>query len=68
LNGTFEESEDSITPNRLQVGDARTPGYNSELNHPAEIVPLDNPSATKVGGMVRARVLVDGRPVAISSL
>ena len=48
----------------IQVGDARTPGYDAVLNYPAEIVPLDNPYALKVGGVVRARVLVDGRPVA----
>ena len=48
----------------IQVGDARTPGFDAVLNYPAEIVPLDNPYATKVGGVVRARVLVDGRPVA----
>ena len=48
----------------LQVGDARTPGFDTVLGYPAEVVPLDNPYATKVGGVVRARTLVDGRPVA----
>lgn len=48
----------------LQVGDARTPGFYTALTYRAEIVPLDNPYATKVGEVVRARVLVDGRRVA----
>lgn len=34
------------------------------LNYPAEIVPLDNPYAMKAGGLVRVRVLVDGRSIA----
>ena len=48
----------------IQVGDARTPGFDTVLGYPAEIVPLDNPYATKVGGVVRVRALVDGRPAA----
>ena len=48
----------------LQVGDARTPGFDTALGYPAELVPLDNPYATKVGGTLRVRALVDGRSVA----
>lgn len=48
----------------LQVGDPRTTGFDVALGYPAELVALDNPYATKVGGAVRVRALVDGRPVA----
>ena len=48
----------------LQVGDTRTTGFDAVLGYPAELVPLDNPYATKVGGAVRVRALVDGRPTA----
>ena len=48
----------------LQVGDARTGGFDAALGHPAELVPLDNPYALKVGDTLRVRALVDGRPVA----
>ena len=47
----------------LQVGEARTAGFDAVLGYPAELVPLDNPYAAKVGGAVRVRALVDGRPV-----
>jgi uncharacterized GH25 family protein len=46
----------------IQVGDARTSGFDAVLGYPAELVPLDNPYAAKVGGVVRVRTLVDGRP------
>jgi len=64
LNTPSHERYSKHVKTLIQVGDARTPGYDTVLNYPAEIVPLDNPYATKVGGVVRARVLVDGRPVA----
>lgn len=48
----------------LQVGDARTGGFDAALGHPAELVPLDNPYALKVGDTLRVRALVDGKPVA----
>ncbi len=47
----------------LQAGNARTPGFDMALGYPAEVVPLDNPYALKVGQTVRVRTLVDGRPV-----
>jgi len=64
LNTPSHERYSKHVKTLIQVGDARTPGYDAVLNYPAEIVPLDNPYALKVGGVVRARVLVDGRPVA----
>ena len=48
----------------LQVGDTRTTGFDAVLGYPAELIPLDNPYATKVGGAVRVRTLVDSRPTA----
>ena len=47
-----------------QVGDARTAGFDTVLGYPAELVPLDNPYATKAGGRLRLRTIVDGRAVA----
>jgi uncharacterized GH25 family protein len=46
----------------IQVGDTRTSGFDAVLGYPAELVPLDNPYAAKVGGVVRVRTLVDKRP------
>jgi len=48
----------------FQVGDARTDGYATALDYPAEIVPLDNPYALARGGTLRLRCLVDGKPAA----
>lgn len=47
----------------LQVGEQRTDGYATELGYPAEIVPLANPYAMRVGEVLRVRTLVDGRAV-----
>lgn len=46
----------------LQVGDTRTDGYATVLGYPAELVPLDNPYTLRVGGTLRVRALVDGKP------
>lgn len=48
----------------VQVGDARTEGFQTALGYPAELVPLDNPYALRPGGVLRVRALVEGRPVA----
>ena len=48
----------------VQVGDVRSEGYQTTLGYPAELVPLDNPYALGVGGVLRVRALVEGRPVA----
>lgn len=47
----------------VQAGDARTGGFDTVLGYPAELVPLENPYAVKVGGTLRVRTLVDGKPV-----
>ena len=48
----------------FQVGDRRTDGFDVELGYPAEIVLLNNPYTLQVGGELRVRCLVDGKPVA----
>lgn len=52
----------------LQVGDTRTDAYAVVLGYPAEIVPLSNPYAAKVGDTLSVRALVDGKPVASQML
>jgi uncharacterized GH25 family protein len=64
LNTPSHERYSKHVKTLIQVGDARTPGFDAVLNYPAEIVPLDNPYMTKTGGAMRVRVLVDGRPSA----
>ena len=48
----------------FQVGAARTGHFGTVLGHTAEIVPLDNPYATRAGAPLRFRCLVNGQPVA----
>lgn len=48
----------------LQVGDTRTEAYAMVLGYPAEIVPLTNPYAAKIGDTLAVRALVDGKPIA----
>ena len=64
LNTPSHERYSKHVKTLLQVGEARTPGFDAVLGYPAELVPLDNPYATKVGGAIRVRALVDGRSVA----
>ena len=47
----------------FQVGNKRTDGFDVVLGYPAEIVVLNNPYDLKVGGEIRVRCLVDGKPV-----
>jgi uncharacterized GH25 family protein len=47
----------------LQVGGVRSDHFTTELGYPAELVPVENPYALRVGGALRVRTLVDGRPV-----
>ena len=48
----------------LQVGMKRDGAFSTILGYPAELVPLDNPYSAKVGGTIRVRALVDGKPSA----
>lgn len=47
----------------FQAGERRSTGFATALGYPAELVPLDNPYALKVGGVLRVRCLVDGKPM-----
>ena len=47
----------------LQVGEIRTAAYATVLGYPAEIVPLTNPYAARIGDTLSVRALVDGKPV-----
>jgi uncharacterized GH25 family protein len=48
----------------LQVGDVRTDAFATVLGYPAEIVPLANPYATRIGDTLVVRALVDGKAAA----
>jgi len=52
----------------LQVGDTRTEAYATVLGYPAEIIPLSNPYAAKIGDTLAVRALVDGKPIASQML
>ena len=48
----------------VQVGTTPSDAFGTVLGYPAELVPLQNPYALKVGATLDIRVLVDGKPVA----
>lgn len=48
----------------IQVGPKRDGAFSTVLGYPAELVPLENPYSMKVGGYIRFRALVDGKPSA----
>jgi Domain of unknown function (DUF4198) len=48
----------------VQVGTIPSDAYNTVLGYPAELVPIENPYALKLGATLSIRVLVDGKPVA----
>ncbi|MGH7476998.1 MAG: DUF4198 domain-containing protein [Longimicrobiales bacterium] len=48
----------------LQVGNDRSDSFGAVLGYPAELVPLENPYALSLGGVLRVRALVKGEPVA----
>lgn len=62
----YEEQEDKyiqqITKTVINVG-GLPGGWDQPLGLPVEIVPLDKPYANWVGGVFRAVVLADGKPV-----
>ncbi|MGE0441332.1 MAG: DUF4198 domain-containing protein [Gemmatimonadales bacterium] len=47
----------------VQVGERMSEDFTTVLGYPAEIVPIDNPYRSALGGRFRFRVLVDGAPV-----
>jgi len=48
----------------LQVGDVRSADFGAVFGFPAELIPLANPYAARVGQTIGFRCLVDGAPVA----
>jgi len=46
----------------IQVGATRSEGFATAFGYPAEIIPVENPYALKVGGTLHVRTLVDGKP------
>ena len=48
----------------VQVGESRSDHYATALGYPAEIVPGNNPYTLKVGGTLKFKTLVDGKPAA----
>lgn len=47
----------------VQVGDTPDDGYSVVLGYPAEIIPLQNPYALRVGATLDVRLLVGGKPI-----
>lgn len=52
----------------VQVGATRSASFGTALDYPAELVPLDNPYAWQRGGSLRVRAMVNGAPVAGSTV
>jgi ketosteroid isomerase-like protein len=52
----------------VQVGDKGGRAYDKPVGHALEIVPLDDPSAVRVGGTVRVRLLFHGKPLSGAAL
>lgn len=48
----------------LQVGETRTNAFTTVLGYPAEVIPLTNPYAVRIGDTLAVRALVDGRAIA----
>ena len=48
----------------VQVGEARSEHFSTALGYPAEIIPINNPYSLKVGGTLRFKTVVDGKPMA----
>jgi len=64
LNDPSKERYQKHVKALVQVGAAPGTGFGEVLGYPAELVPLENPYALKVGAVLPVRVLVDGEPVA----
>ncbi|HEX6223405.1 MAG TPA: DUF4198 domain-containing protein [Chryseolinea sp.] len=47
----------------LQIGESRDEDYKKVLGFPAEIIPLQNPYALKIGEKIRFKILFQGKPV-----
>jgi hypothetical protein len=64
LNMPARERYQKHVKTLLQVGEVRSEVYANVLGYPAELVPLGNPYAARVGETIAFRCLVDGKPLA----
>jgi uncharacterized GH25 family protein len=64
LNERAKERYQKHVKALVQVGETPGAAFSTVLGYPAELVPVENPYALKVGATLNIRVLVDGKPVA----
>jgi uncharacterized GH25 family protein len=64
LNERSKERYQKHVKALVQVGATTSAAFSTVLGYPAELVPMENPYALKVGATLSVRVLVDGKPVA----
>lgn len=64
LNESATERYHKHVKSLVQVGDTPSNAFATVLGYPAELVPVQNPYALKVGATLELRVLVDGKPKA----
>jgi uncharacterized GH25 family protein len=64
LNEPAKERYQKHVKALVQVGATTSGAFATVLGYPAELVPLQNPYALRVGATLDVRVLVDGAPVA----
>lgn len=64
LNDRAKERYQKHVKALVQVGATPGDAFGTVLGYPAELVPVQNPYALRVGATLDVRVLVDGKPVA----
>ena len=64
LNDRAKERYQKHVKALVQVGTITSDDVGTVLGYPAELVPLQNPYALKIGATLDIRVLVDGKPAA----
>jgi len=64
LNDPAKERYEKHVKALVQVGATTSSAFGTVLGYPAELVPMENPYAMRVGATLPVRVLVDGKPVA----
>lgn len=63
MNQDVRERYSKFAKAILQVGDARTDHFKSQLGYPVEIVPKQNPYSLNVGQTIELLCLKDGTPI-----
>ena len=64
LNDRAKERYQKHVKALVQVGATPSAAFGTVLGYPAELVPVQNPYALRIGATLDIRVLVDGKPVA----